>query len=284
MQLSGSGVDRNNHAGFIALSLERYTPTAAGSKGEDNVQIYLGIDDTDNLDSPGSGQLAEMLSTQLRQTQLSLTCSSISRHQLFVHDTIPYTSHNSSMCFSSVINDHRLDDIILFAQQFLKKASAPGSDPGLCVAALHHDSDYRDLTSFGRRAKETRLTKQEAYFLAGKAGVHLSEHGGTGDGIIGALAGIGLRLNGNDGRFRGWLDLGPTGSVTSVKAISAHPFIDAVTTSEGRALPEEEQVHLVDSRVKTILQNHLQVVPVMPREHCSEACWSTLSKAEVKRF
>lgn len=260
------------------------SPTAAGSKGEDNVQIYLSIDDTDNLDSPGSGQLAEMLSGELRQAKLSLTCSNISRHQLFVHDTIPYTSHNSSMCFSSVINDHRLDDIIQFAQQFLRKASAPGSDPGLCVAAVHHNSDYHNLTTFGQRAKKTRLTKQEAYFLADRAGVHLSEHGGTGDGIIGALAGTGLRLNGNDGRFRGWLDLGPAGSVTNVKALTAHPFIDAVIANDGQALPTDVRIRLGDDRVKTVLQNHLQVVPVRPCDHCDEASWSTLTKAEVKRF
>ena len=34
------------------------------------------------------------------------------------------------MCFSTIIGDNRLDDVIEFAKQFLKKASAPGSDSG----------------------------------------------------------------------------------------------------------------------------------------------------------
>lgn len=51
-----------------------------------------------------------------------------------------------------------------------------------------------DLVDFGRRAKNEVLTKDLAYDLAVKLGVPLSEHGGTGDGVIGAVAGSGLRL------------------------------------------------------------------------------------------
>ena len=32
----------------------------------------------------------------------------------------------------------------------------------------------------------------------------LPGYGGTGQGVVGALAGVGLRLYGDDGRFRGW--------------------------------------------------------------------------------
>lgn len=259
-------------------------PKGTSNKGADKVQIYLSIDDTDNHESPGSGQLAEMLSSELRQAQLSPSCSNISRHQLFFHESIPYTSHNSSMCFSAEILDHRLDDIIQFAQQFLEKASAPGSDPGLCVAAIGQDTDYEALTTFGRHAKKKKLTKQEAYSLAETTGVHLSEHGGTGDGIIGALAGTGLRLSGNDGRFRGWMDMGPANSISNVKALTAHPFIDSVIDERGRALLPDAQVRLGDTRIKSVLKDKLQVIPVTPCEYSTEAEWRTLTKTEIKRF
>jgi len=55
----------------------------------------------------------------------------------------------------------------------------------------------------GRRATCSVLTKKEAYPLAEKLGIHLSEHGGTGDGVVGALAESGLRMTGNHCRFRG---------------------------------------------------------------------------------
>lgn len=253
-------------------------------KGAKNVQIYLSIDDTDNHESPGSGQLAEMLSNELRQAQLSSSCSNISRHQLFFHESIPYTSHNSSMCFSAEILTHRLDDIIRFAQQFLKKASAPGADPGLCVAAMGKNIDYQALTTFGYCAQKSKLTKQEAYFLAEKTGVHLSEHGGTGDGIIGALAGTGLRLSGNDGRFRGWLNMGPKNAIISVKTLSAHPCIDTVIDDQGQALLPDVQVRLGDTRVKTVLKNGLQVLPVTPCSYSEDVQWRTLTQKEIKRF
>jgi len=248
------------------------------------LHIYLSIDDTDNLDSPGSGQLAEVLAGELQQEGLTLKCSNISRHQLFFNEAIPYTSHNSSMCFSANTGDDKLNDIIGFARQFLRRASAPGSDPGLCVAVESKFLDREALTAFGLKAKKTVLSKHEAYSLASKTGVHLSEHGGSGDGIIGALAGTGLRLQGNDGRFRGWLDLGERGTITSPKSLCMHSFVDAVVDDNGRALSDETPVFLADSKIKTILCNHHQVVPVTAASSECGVAWQTLTKNDVKRF
>ena len=98
------------------------------------MDIYLSIDDTDNLDSPGSGHLAELMANTLQHHGLTSQCLNITRHQLLVHESIPYTSHNSSMCFPAVIDEDNLLNVIQFAKEFLKNSSAPGSDPGLCVA------------------------------------------------------------------------------------------------------------------------------------------------------
>jgi hypothetical protein len=248
------------------------------------MNIYLSIDDTDNFDSPGSGQLAEILAANLQQEGLSSQCTNISRHQLFVHEAIPYTSHNSSMCFSADIGDGRLGDVIEFAKQFLKETSASGSDPGLCVAIDNKLLDRAALTVFGLSAKHTVLSKQEAYSLAHKTGVHLSEHGGTGDGIIGALAGTGLRLQGNDGRFRGWLNLGETGEIITPKSLCSHPFVDAVVDDEGHPLSEDISVFLADNKIKTILCNHHQVIPVAATGNTNGPAWTTFTMAEMKRF
>lgn len=248
------------------------------------MHIFLSIDDTDNLESPGSGQLSEVLAGELQHIGLASHCSNITRHQLFVHEAVPYTSHNSSMCFSAVIGDTKLDEIIQYAKQFLIKASAPGSDPGLCIATDSDSLDRKGLIDFGVRAKQTVLTKEEAYSLANKAGVHLSEHGGTGDGIIGALAGTGLRLQGNDGRFRGWLNLGNTGEVTSTKQLCSAPSINAVIDDEGNQLLEDYPVLIADDRIKTVFLRHQQVIPVTRTGNTSGPEWTTLTRAEVKRF
>ena len=57
---------------------------------------------------------------------------------------------------------------------------------------------------FARRAKLEVLSIREAQQTAADAGVQLLGLTGTGVGIIGALAGIGLRRAGEDGRFL-WL-------------------------------------------------------------------------------
>jgi hypothetical protein len=73
----------------------------------------------------------------------------------------------------------------------------PGSDPGLCVAL---DMPL-PATEFGYRTKTTLVTKEEARQLADTHRLILRELGGTGGGIIGALASVALASTGEDGRF-----------------------------------------------------------------------------------
>lgn len=54
---------------------------------------------------------------------------------------------------------------------------------------------------FGRRVKDALVRREEALELAARTGIHLQALGGTGDGVVGALAAVGLRAAGNDGRF-----------------------------------------------------------------------------------
>ena len=58
---------------------------------------------------------------------------------------------------------------------------------------------------FGLRGTKEVLTKEDAFSLAKQYNMHLSEHGGTGQGIIGAIAGIGLRMSGQYGEVKGLL-------------------------------------------------------------------------------
>jgi hypothetical protein len=246
-------------------------------------QLLISIDDTDNLDSPGSGTLAERLAAAISQAGLA-RCGEISRHQLFVDDAIPYTSHNSAMCFTA---DNRLGSIgaiITFSQDFLQREAAVGSDPGLCVVADDSSLKREPLIAFGRSAKQRILTKQDAYHLAGEMYLHLSEHGGSGGGIIGALAAIGLRLTGNDGRIRGWQRLGGAGSVTTAGDLCRHPAVDAVFCENGERLDDHIQVVFAEDEVKTVLLHGLKVVPVRRADHLPSSAWTTLNRRQMKRY
>jgi len=248
------------------------------------MKIYLSIDDTDNTESMGSGQLAEILAAELEQAQLAGKSSNITRHQLFFHGDIPYTSHNSAMCFSTQINRHQLDDIISFSGNFLRKNAAAGSDPGLCIALDDEIKDHTAIKQFGKKAKQNILTKEAAYSLSDQAGLHLSEHGGTGDGVIGALAGIGLRMSANDGRFRGWLRYGEKGEVVRADPIRAQKDVDDILDHAGEPIPNDSLIFLAEKKIKTFLRDNRQVVAVNPMRGCVEASWSTLSAAEVRQF
>lgn len=249
------------------------------------VKILVCIDDTDTIETMGTGRLSQILADALQEHCWG-TCSAISRHQLFVHDDIPYTSHNSAMCFSMNFNGE-INELIHFGARFLETKSSIGSDPGLCVANLDNGLHRNELIDFGLRAKQTVLSKKEAYDLAKTAGVHLSEHGGTGDGVVGALAGTGLRLSGNDGRFRGWGLFGAAGTVITVKALCSKPFIDAVAARDGGRLPPDTRIMLGTDKVKTMMADNQQVVMVTPatiQETLPHAPWRTLSKAEIKQY
>jgi tRNA(Ile2) C34 agmatinyltransferase TiaS len=188
------------------------------------MKILLCIDDTDMLGGKGTGKLMEELSANL-SGYMELTSGFVSRHQLFVHESIPFTSHNSAMCREVAINEENIPLLIERSKVFLEGESAPGSDPGLCVVLREKltKEELVNLIAFGHRAKREVLTKRMAYALAEKSKhVHLSEHGGTGQGIIGALAGCGLRSLAAPHTFRGpsnWLD-----SVT--RALRFHPLLE----------------------------------------------------------
>jgi len=247
------------------------------------MNIYLSIDDTDNADSPGSGQLAENLLNRLTHKKLIWQNTPVSRHQLHVHENIPYTSHNSSMCFTAVAEGSRLDDLIRYSIRFLTEHSARGSDPGLCVAVNHDSLDRSALIDFGLAAKNNILSKDDAYGLAERVGVHLSEHGGSGDGIIGALAGIGLRMHGYDGRFRGWLKVSNIGQVVTAGYLSLIDSVECVVDSQGYILPEDACVKISENKIKTIVHNHQQVIPVKTCDNMAGELWATLSKDESRQ-
>lgn len=168
------------------------------------MRILICIDDTDNLESIGTGEVLENLCAALQDGGIGRG-GFITRHQLFVHEDIPYTSHNSAMCCEAEVED--LAETINFCRCYMNTACAEGSDPGLCIVDLGNLPDKEKLICFGTSAKIKVLKKQDAIDEAAcqPGTVWLSEHGGTGGGIIGALAGCGLRLSGSDGKIKGKL-------------------------------------------------------------------------------
>ena len=243
------------------------------------------IDDTDMPGTKGTGWLVQELCEKLEKRGMS-SCSPISRHQLFVHEDIPYTSHNSSMCFEINLENQAMEPIISYMANFLETRAEPGSDPGLCVAKLDSRLARKELIAFGKMAKQAVISKAAAYDFARQSGIHLSEHGGTGDGVVGAVAGIGLRLSGNDGRYRGWYHLGQPGSIVRVDTLCGFPFIDQLVTRSGTVLSREMSVSIGSEKTKTVRMDSRQVVVVLKNEEIETTGveYRTITKKEATQY
>ena len=156
--------------------------------------IYLGIDDTDVVGTPGTNQLARAIARRLgAAAQGAIIC----RHQLLVDPRVPFTSKNGSASIQ-LPRPSREDvpGVIGEVRGAMRAYFIPGSDPGLCVA--HAVSP--EMAEFGRLCQRELVTRAQARAVASKAGVYLEGLGGSEQGVIGAIAAVGLIASGEDGR------------------------------------------------------------------------------------
>ena len=156
--------------------------------------IYVGVDDTDIVGSPGTNQLARSILVQLGA---AADGAMICRHQLFFDRRVPYTSKNGSASIALPrAAPADLAGLIDRVRDVMRGWFVDGSDPGLCAAPAASEA----VQAFGRRCQHEVVTQEEARTLAAGLGIHLEGLGGTEQGVIGALAAVGLAATGEDGR------------------------------------------------------------------------------------
>jgi hypothetical protein len=156
--------------------------------------ILIGIDDTDIVGTPGTNQLARII---LRRIGGFAEDSIICRHQLFFDPSVPYTSKNGSASIKLPHADAGdLKQLTQTIQEVMRGWFVVGSDPGLCIA----ESISEEMRAFALRCKSEVLSQDEARKVARQSGCYLEGLGGTEQGVIGALAAVGLIAGGEDGR------------------------------------------------------------------------------------
>lgn len=245
------------------------------------MKLLIGIDDTDNKDTRGTGYRARELASLLEEQELARV-SGITRHQLFFDPRIPYTSQNSSAAL--VVDSDRCDELKSFCRSHMQRIGAVGSDVGLCIAPWDAITD--DIMDWGRRAKCEVLTMDDARALASLRGVYLEGLTGTEVGIIGALAATGLRKSGHDGRFI-WLngpkDLRDLKAGTYNMADFGHRYgIDVFCDKQGSAIDPVNKSLLTHEWLRPALRNSCVTLIVEPIENRQNNEWQTAPKAYLK--
>ncbi len=160
--------------------------------------LLLGIDDTDDDSSRGTGYQARRLGHAIQENGLG-EFRAVTRHQLLVDSRIDYTSRNSSACLVLQTTEDQIPSLIDLARSELEAHCAPDSKVGICLAEpLAVDAAIQE---FGQAAKRKVLSVDAAQAQSQQQEIHLEGVKGSGAGVIGALAAIGLHASGNDGRF-----------------------------------------------------------------------------------
>ncbi len=239
------------------------------------MKILIGVDDTDNLESRGTGFYSREMGRLLTEKGLGKLIN-VSRHQLLFDRRIPYTSHNSSACLE--VEGENSIGLRNFCATYLLHESAEGSDAGLCIAPFEDISE--EIMQWGQRAKKEIITQEEAREIALKNNVFLEGYTGTKGGIIGSLAAVGLRKRGNDGRFllvKGMREL--KGDFT-ISDILEKTGVQEVLSIENKKLPANTMVYLAEWW-RPVLKNNKIVIFVEPKKD-NEHGWQIVSKDYIK--
>ena len=194
--------------------------------------IYVGIDDTDTLDSRGTGRLARNIATAL---STKYPIFGVTRHQLFVHPDIPFTSHNSCAAIHVEAPPNAMEEIFCKTKKMMLEDFIEGSDPGLAIATSTQITSA--AVALGLDAKTIIISQERAREVAKNSKIRFEGLGGTEDGVIGAIAGVGLASLKNDGRF---LLKGKNRELSGIRSISEiiNSGIDEVLTLQGESIKE----------------------------------------------
>jgi hypothetical protein len=239
---------------------------------------FIGIDDTDNLESRGTGHRARQLGTILEEAGIArLIC--ITRHQLLVHKDIPYTSHNSSACLLVDSDPVKEDGLITYCREFLLRESAPGSDAGLCIASSIIVN--KAIENWGKNAKEIVLNKTLAHELAAQNNIYLEGLTGEKIGVIGALAAVGLRHAGNDGRVL-WLPLlRETEGIFTAGELKTRLCVECITNTQGIEILNTDTI-MADGWLRPVMRHKKTTLLVEQTQNHENYKWQHVSKEYIK--
>ena len=238
------------------------------------MRVYIGFDDTDTVGAErGTGKVARWFEDKLPE---GCRLWGVVRQQLLRHGSIAYTSHNSAACIVVDMADTcLLDEVITRAAEHLESNSLQGSDPGLCVAG-EGNGRLAELIDFGHMCTRQVVTQRNAVQATVK--VHLTGHGGTNDGIIGAAAAVGLTASGWCGRL---IEFGRLRDIPNIVRVADLQNLDIFVVSLDRdaKVPAPEDFVVTKGWLRPRLWGNRAVVGVVPK---GNGAWESLGERRKK--
>ncbi len=242
--------------------------------------FLIGLDDTDNATSEDTINLAERLGFKLEENHIAKLVA-ITSHQLSRNSSIAFTSTNQCACL--LVDAHQEDqrDLELVCRGFLLRECAPGSNAGFALSPWSGVAPA--VITWGQQAKATLLTRQEAMTLAHENNIAIAGFTGSGSGVIGALAAVGLYFDGNDGCFQWLPGLRDLHGVYTLLGLLETCNIGRVENARSRRPLPGDRINIVEGAIP-ILRGGKSLLLVEPAKKDDLYEWNTVSNEKALRI
>lgn len=188
-------------------------------------RFVVGVDDTDVEGAGGTGALVRALAERFVEEGLGEHLG-VTRHELLDSPKVKRTTQNCAFAVE-LQTEKSLNDVEDWVVRYVRQAAERRADPGIAILSRH--SDMPHVLAFGRRSQNEVMKLDDAGTFSAESNVRLRALGGKRAGSIGALAAVGLRAGGGDGRYvhlNGLRDL--TGRMTAGQMRLACPELTRI--------------------------------------------------------
>jgi hypothetical protein len=242
--------------------------------------FYLGIDDTGQPGKCGTDATALALGLHLQAQKLA-RLAHVSAHALVSIGDIPDDNPTHAYCLTLEAEAQRLREIDMESRVYLMRNSAAGANPGFALAVREQVNDR--ILNWGKACQSLTLERREALDLARSQGITAAGFTGSGSGVIGALAAVGLRSSGSDGWIT-WLPglPGLKGVMTFSEILHISTF-DYVKSLHGRTPDFRDRIQL-GGQVMPLLYNDRTLLLLAPAPRSTDWEWTALEFRDKSRI
>lgn len=244
------------------------------------MRFVIGIDDTDSPHTGGTGGLAFELG-RLLQERTGAQLLELTHHQLWLTPLIPHTTRNTCACLV-LDGETRLRRVLeLECRSFLLHECAAGANAGMALADLAQVPI--GVIEWGSRAKRQVLTRSASLELARESEISAAGLIGDGSGVIGALAAVGLRAGGNDGRFLWMPGLCELSGILTLTQLLDRCSFGRVETLRGRTPQFDDRIDLGDW-VRPLVRGGRSVLLVEEAPDMKQCEWRVIDSARIRQL